>query len=215
MANDYTWQELFRRLGLEARPQTGYYYKPEPNPFGVPNNTFIFKNKPIIDAKQLKDIGTIGFPNRDLLLAPGGVENQSRFVQDLLLKRNPLIKHVKDIGPYMERQGLIWDFPGAIAPIDTPLNKEAYLVENEYLHKPAKYKIPSQTLKMMGNKIGSAPLTKGLARAYVIGAPVAKMVEDTMRENEWREYNKARRLRDMVRDIMLRDNSNLQWRQGE
>lgn len=215
MANDYTWQELFRRLGLEARPQTGYYYKPEPNPFGVPNNTFIFKNKPIVDAKQLKDIGTIGFPNRDLLLSPGGFDKQSKFVQDLLARRNPLTKHLKNISPFLESKNMMWDFPGAIAPIDTPLNKEAYLVENEYLHKPTKYKIPSQTLKMMGDKIGSAPLTKGLARAYVIGAPVAMMVEDTMRENEWREYNKFRRLRDMVGDIMLRDNSNLQWRQGE
>lgn len=160
MANDYTWQELFRRLGLEARPQTGYYYKPEPNPFGVPNNTFIFKNKPIIDAKQLKDIGTIGFPNRDLLLAPGGFDKQSKFVQDLLTRRNPLTKHLKNISPFLESKNMMWDFPGAIAPIDTPLNKEAYLVEDEYLHKPTKYKIPTQTLRMMGSKLMATPGVK-------------------------------------------------------
>ena len=53
MANDYTWQELFRRLGLEARPQTGYYYKPVPNPWGAPDYTYIFKNRPIMEVGDL------------------------------------------------------------------------------------------------------------------------------------------------------------------
>ena len=189
MANDYTWQELFRRLGLEARPQTGYYYKPVPNPWGAPDYTYIFKNRPIMEVGDLKDIGTTGFPNRELLLHSDGFKDQSKFVQDLLARRSPLTKHLKNVAPFIGSQGLIKDFPGVIISGDSELNKESYLIQDKYLHKPTKYKIPSQTLKMMGNKISNSPLTKGLARAYVIGAPVAKMVEDTMRENEWREYN--------------------------
>ena len=157
MANDYTWQELFRRLGLEARPQIGHYYKPVPNPWGAPNYTYIFKNRPIMEAEGLKDIGTTGFPNRELLLHSDGFKDQSKFVQDLLARRSPLTKHLKNVAPFIESQGLIKDFPGVIISGDSRLNKEGYLIQDKYLHKPMKYKIPTQTLRMMGSKLMATP----------------------------------------------------------
>lgn len=160
MANDYTWQELFRRLGLEARPQTGYYYKSQPNPWGVPNNTLVFKNKPLMSTEFLKDVEPIGFPNRELLLYGGGYDKQPKFVQDLLTRRNPLTKHLKNISPFLESKNMMWDFPGTMTKGPNSINKEIYLIENEYLHKPMKYKVPTQTLGMMGSKIMTTPGVK-------------------------------------------------------
>ena len=218
MANDYTWQELFRRLGLEARPQVGYYYKPQPHPF-LNDVHLMLKNRPLVDANDLKDIGKASYPNRSFLInTQGGFSEQSPYIQSLLSSRKPLAKNIQTPGgvvDLIQKLGLANEMKGTIEEGLTTHNPEIHTIPSKFIGKPTKLAFPNQTLKMMGNKIGSAPLTKGLARAYVIGAPVAMMVEDTMRENEWREYNKFRRLRDMVGDIMLRDNSNLQWRQGE
>lgn len=203
---DYTWQELFRRLGLEARPQIGYYYAPQPHPwFG--GSKYITKGIPLIGAEFAKDMQKIGFPNRELMLnINGGFNEQPSFLQQLLSRRNPLTAQLKDSSHIIEmakRLGLYDSIEGSILPGGNVF-AEDYSVPNEMTFRPTKFKIPTKTLRMMGEKIMSSPITRNVFRMSGPTLPVFDMARQERQEYQQREADKLRRSNDIAIEKRLR-----------
>ena len=203
---DYTWKELLTRLGLEAQPQIGYYYTPQPHPW-FSGSKYITKGIPLIGAEFAKDMQRVGFPNRELMLnVNGGFNEQPSFLQQLLSRRNPLTTQLKDSSHIMDmakKLGLYDSIEGSILPGGNVF-AEDYSVPNEMTFKPTRFKMPTKTLRMMGEKIMSSPITRNVFRASGPTLPVLDMVQRERQEYQQREVDKLRRLNDMAIEEKLR-----------
>lgn len=203
---DWTWKELLTRLGLEALPQTGYYYAPRPNPWFI-ESKYITKGIPMVGAEFVKDLQKIGFPNRELMLnINGGFNEQPSFLQRLLSRRNPLTTQLRDSSHIIEmakKLGLYDSIEGSILPGNN-IYAEDYVVPDEFTFKPTKFKMPTKTLRMMGEKIMRSPITRS---AFRTSAPVLSVFDMSRQEREnylQREADKARRMKDMEIEERLR-----------
>lgn len=166
---DYTWLELLRRLGLEARPQIGYFNIPRTVQDMYPNGdvpTMVGKNRPIVPSDKIKEWGKVGFPNRDLMInSAGGYNKQSEYFKQILNRLNPLTKNFttpKQVVDFLEKQGMagIRDIGGIIEQVGAPNNPELFHVNTKNFSAPRSFKFPTQTLGMMGEKIIATPGVK-------------------------------------------------------
>lgn len=163
---DYTWLELLRRLGLEARPQIGYFNIPHTVQKMYQNGdvtTMVGKNRPIVPLDKIQEWGKVGFPNRDLMInSAGGYNEQSKYFKQILSRLNPLTENFttpKQVVDFLEKQGMagIKDIGGIIEQVNAPNNPELFHVNTRNFSAPRPFKFPNQTIGMIGQKLMATP----------------------------------------------------------
>lgn len=161
---NYTWKELLTRLGLEARPQIGYFNIPHTVQNMYPNGdvpTIVGKNRPIVPLDKIQEWGKVGFPNRDLMInSAGGYNEQSKYFKQILSRLNPLTENFttpKQVVDFLEKQGAIKDIAGIIEQANAPNNPELFHVNTRNFSAPRPFKFPSETMSMIGQKLMATP----------------------------------------------------------
>ena len=161
---DYTWKELLTRLGLEARPQTGYVDMLAQDSIrannGIPLDNWYRVNKydtdfnrPIKGRPQIK----VSIPNRELLISKGKFSEQPQFFKDYVSNRTRIARDldIQRLQPYLEDRGISLKGSGWID--NTNLPTEYYQVPRSNIHTYSKFKIPTTTIKMIGEKLMNVP----------------------------------------------------------
>lgn len=164
---DYTWGELLTRLGLEAQPQTGYVDMLAQDTArlnnGIPIDDWYRVNKydtdfnrPIKGRPQVK----VSIPNRELLVSKGKFSEQPQFFKDYVLNRTRIARDldIQRLQPYLEDRGIPLKGMGWIG--NTNLPTEYYQVPRNNIHTYSKFKIPTTTIKMIGQKLMGYPLVR-------------------------------------------------------
>ncbi len=164
---DYTWKELLTRLGLEARPQTGYVDMLAQDSIrannGIPLDNWYRVNKydtdfnrPIKNRPQMK----VSIPNRELLISKDKFSEQPQFFKDYVLDRTNITRNldIQNLQRYLDNKGISLRGSGWIS--DTNLPTEYYQVPRNNIYTNTNFRFPKTTLKMIGEKLMDVPGVK-------------------------------------------------------
>jgi len=163
---DYTWLELLRRLGLEARPHSGYIdtlaQDVLKSKYGINDDWYRVNkydtdfNRPIKSRPQVK----VSIPNRELMIADGKFSMQPEFLKNYILNRANVIRdyNPQQLVNFMKKNNMRPYFGGWVKEPGMPT--EYYRVPLNNISRYSKFRFPSETLGMIGEKFMATPGVK-------------------------------------------------------